>query len=568
MLFFSSVMAIKRAPTNNEKKLTQQEQEKFDHYYYEALLQKEKGDYAKAFDIFVQCYAIDSLDAGLSAELGMFYAMLSDKSEEAKHHAIKHLKFAADKLPDNWWVNLQLLGFYAQTNNATAAIALAERMQTYFPYNEEIYHILASLYKENKQYKKSIAAYDQLESMSAVREETTLEKCRLYMELKQPKKAIAEIEKLIKKYPHSTEYQVLLGNIYLELGENKKALEVFEQVAVSDPESPDLYIAMSDYYSKKGDKEKANDAIRKALTLEKLPAEGKIYILGQYVNTFLDDTTRFDETESLFKMLVERYPIEADVHIYYSRFLQFRNRTAEAVSEIESALAIDSKNENTWGELVNIYLSEQNFAQLLEATTRAIENLPTASRFYYFKTIAEFQTENYQAALLTSQTALETVPDIDPRLKSDFYGQIGDIYYKLHQSDSAFVAFDEALKVNPANIMIMNNYAYYLSEENKDLRKAETMSAKTVEKEPTNSTYLDTYAWIFYKQGNYSLAKFYIERAIDNLDKDVPNGVVLEHYGDILFKTGDNAKALEIWKLAAEQQDATAEVKQKAKGEK
>jgi len=43
----------------------------------------------------------------------------------------------------------------------------------------------------------------------------------------------------------------------------------------------------------------------------------------------------------------------------------------------------------------------------------------------------------------------------------------------------------------------MNNYAYYLSEEKTDLKKAEKMSAKAVEKEPNNSTYLDTYAWIF-----------------------------------------------------------------------
>ena len=109
----------------------------------------------------------------------------------------------------------------------------------------------------------------------------------------------------------------------------------------------------------------------------------------------------------------------------------------------------------------------------------------------------------------------------------------------------------------------MNNYAYYLSEEKLDLKKAESLSAKTIEKEPKNSTYLDTYAWIFYQQGNYSLAKFYIERALDNIESEKDSGVISEHYGDILWKTGDAVKALEMWKKSFESGNVTDELKLK-----
>jgi len=110
---------------------------------------------------------------------------------------------------------------------------------------------------------------------------------------------------------------------------------------------------------------------------------------------------------------------------------------------------------------------------------------------------------------------------------------------------------------------VMNNYAYYLSLEKLELKKAEKMSAKTVELEPKNSTYLDTYAWILYQQGSYSLAKFYIERAIDNLSKEVEKGEVLEHYGDILWMSNQDEKALEMWQKSLDAGNKTDKLKLK-----
>jgi tetratricopeptide (TPR) repeat protein len=539
--------------------LTQEEQEKFDYYYYEAILQKEKKDFGKALEIFKQCYLIDSLDAGLLDELAVLYAGYGDTEK-----ALPLLNRALERLPDNWWINMHLLSLYAQSSKLDEAIALAETMQTIFPYREDVYQILASFYIQTQQHKKAIAAYDKLESLSSINEELSLEKNKLYLAMKKPKKAIAEIEKLIKKFPGNQNYKVLLANTYLELREEKKAMEIFKQVMALDPELPLLYMSLADYYGETGQTKLADDAIRKALMLNELPVENKIFILGEYVENLVSDTARLDETESLFKMLTDRYPLEAQVHEYYSLFLMVRHRKSEATAELESALAINAKNSDTWTRLIVIYFEDKNYEKMVEITDKAIENIPENPIFYFYKTLATFQQENYHEALAAAKAALPLLKEDDRGLKSEFYSQLGDLYYKLNQSDSAFRAFEEALTLNPGNIMVMNNYAYYLSEENKELRKAELMSGKTIEKEPANSTYLDTYAWILYKQGNYSLAKFYIERAVDNLPKDYPAGVVMEHYGDILFKTGDTAKALDIWKKAAAQPDATNEVKQKA----
>ena len=79
------------------------------------------------------------------------------------------------------------------------------------------------------------------------------------------------------------------------------------------------------------------------------------------------------------------------------------------------------------------------------------------------------------------------------------------------------------------NVVVLNNYSYFLSLEKKDLKKAERMSAQCIKLEPDNATYLDTYAWIFFVQGNYTLAKIYIESALEK-DK-TKSAELVDHYG-------------------------------------
>jgi Tfp pilus assembly protein PilF len=77
--------------------------------------------------------------------------------------------------------------------------------------------------------------------------------------------------------------------------------------------------------------------------------------------------------------------------------------------------------------------------------------------------------------------------------------------------------------------------------------KAEAMSKKSLEKEPQNASYLDTYGWILYQRGKYEEAAKYI---IQSLDIEKNNAEVNEHYGDVQYKLGNVDKAVEYWKNA------------------
>ena len=179
-----------------------------------------------------------------------------------------------------------------------------------------------------------------------------------------------------------------------------------------------------------------------------------------------------------------------------------------------------------------------------------MELFPESPEYYFYLGIAYYQQQKYQEALNTYYAGLNIIPKENLPLKSDFYGQIGDIYYQMGQLDQAYKAYDEALKYNDKNVVVLNNYSYFLSLEKKDLKKAERMSALCIMLEPDNATYLDTYAWSFFVQGNYTLAKIYIESALEK-DK-TKSAELVDHYGDILFINGDKSNAVEHWINAKE----------------
>ena len=154
----------------------------------------------------------------------------------------------------------------------------------------------------------------------------------------------------------------------------------------------------------------------------------------------------------------------------------------------------------------------------------------------------------------------------DKKLTASFDTYIADIYHELGNKEKMYEYYDRVLRNDPENLYVLNNYAYFLSEEGLRLEEALKMSAITIEKEPKNVTYLDTYAWILYKLGRYKDAKKWMEKVF-SYDK-YPQGINFEHYGDILYKLGDTEKAVQNWKKAKKRGNTSEFIDQKIKYEK
>ncbi len=531
-------------PADSEKtKLTPAEQRKFDYFFYEGLNLKAAGNYDAAYDAFNHCLAIDSTASALLFELSSFYIQL-DQLERS----LDMLRQAVANDPSNFTYQHALATMYRNLGMFGESAEAYEKLVAMNPGKPELNYYLAESLTQKGDIDKAIDAYDAMESIIGMNESLSMMKYRLYNSIEESDKAYQEIEKLMQKYPMEARYPMILGDLYLEQNDTVQALNFFNKAHELDPESPYYIVSMANYYDATGNKEAAEEQIHNALTNEKLDVETKVNILSRYIMKLQQTQKGTESANALFQTLLEQHPEDIELKQMYGSLLLLQGKNEDARFQFQLITEMEPQDVVAWQQLLSIALKAEDLEEIIRICNRCEELFPEAPEFYFYKGIALYQQEKYQEALDTYYKALTIIPDENPTMKSDFYGQIGDIYYQMGNMPETYKAYDEALKYNDKNIMVLNNYAYFLSLDKKDLKKAERMSAQTVKMDPNNSTYLDTYAWIFFVQGNYTLARIYIESALKNDTTD--SSELLDHYGDILYMLGDKEKAVEQWEKA------------------
>ena len=518
---------------------------KFDYYFYDALSAKAQGNYAEAFDLFQHCHALDSTNANVLSELSGFYNVLQETSKAAAL-----LEKAIDKDPNNYYYNMMLGSFYRELDQKEKAIDIYNVLLESHPEKIDIYMALAEAYNDNGDLEKAIETLDDLEQVVGVRETITINKFRLYSMLSRKEEAFEEIESIIKKNPDNLGYMLMLGDLYMQDNQMEKSLKQYKKVEAADPNYPSLVLSMVNYYEKNGKPDMALEEIKRALVSPMFEIDVKLQLLTRYITMLQSNKTDTTIANPLFNTLFEQHPNNAQLNFLYGSVLMLQENETEAMEQFEIYAKAEPANPAGWENMLRIALPD-SLEKVIWITENALKHIPDAYQFYFYLGGAKYQLERYEEALEVFEEGLEKLEEGNPLVRSDFYAQIGDLNYHLGNKRVAYKKYEEALKLNPQNLGVLNNYSYFLSLDEESLDKAEQMSSITVKAEPTNPTYLDTYGWVLFRQGAYTMAKIYIENAV-KYSEDEPSAEVLEHYGDILYKTGDKEKALEQWKKAKE----------------
>jgi tetratricopeptide (TPR) repeat protein len=207
--------------------------------------------------------------------------------------------------------------------------------------------------------------------------------------------------------------------------------------------------------------------------------------------------------------------------------------------------------------------AEQNdFEGMLKTSKESLEYFPADPLFYYFNGVSNKWFKNYDVAINSLEIGAEFVVD-NQNLLLECYSSLADVYHTTKQYKLSDEYYEKVLEIDPNNILVLNNYAYYLSVRKTNLEKAKEMSFRSNELEPNNGTYQDTYAWVLYELKEYELAKEWLLKAL--LNGSDKSAVVVEHYGDILYRLGEVYEALNQWKKAKELGDASEFLDKKIK---
>lgn len=542
--------------------LTPEQQRKYDYFFLEVARLKAQGDYAAAFDLLQHCLAINPDASSALYEIAQYYIFLK---QIPQGRAALEKAMAND--PGNYWYSQALASLYQQQGEPEKAMELLEAMSIRFPSKIESLYGLLEIYTRQEEYGKVITTLNRLEEKTGKSEQLSMEKFRIYLQMKDNQRAFKEIESLVEEYPMDMRYQIVLGDVYMQNGRQEEAYSLYRKVLAAEPDNAMAMYSLVSYYGQTGQKELYQQQLDTLLLNREVPSDTKLNVMRQFVVE--NEQAGRDSTRViiLFDRIMQQEPDDAQLPLLYAQYLLSKGMNKKAQPVLEQVLDIDPTNTAARMTLLGDAIRGEDYKEVIRLCEAGIESNPDMLEFYFYLTIAYIQEERTDDVIAVCRKALTHVTaDSKKEIVSDFYTIMGDAYHTKEQNTEAYAAYDSALVYNPVNIGTLNNYAYYLSVERRDLDKAEEMSYRTVKAEPKNSTYLDTYAWILFEKGNYAEARLYIDDAMKN--EGEKSDVIVEHCGDIYYMTGDVDGALKYWKQALEMGSKSNKLEQKIEKKK
>lgn len=538
--------------------LTDGRQRKFDYYFLEAIRLKTLRQYDAAFDLLQHCLSIDPDAPSALYEVGQYYLYLKQDSL-----GVAALERAVRNAPDNYWMAQGLANLYMQQRQTAKAIALWQDMAARFSGKLDPLYNLLDLYNQERQYDKVISILDRLEQKTGKSEQVSMEKFRIYLQKGDNKKAFREIESLADEYPMELRYQVLLGDVYLQNGKEEKAYKLYRTVLDQEPDNAMAMYSMASYYDATGQDALYERQLDSLLLNKKVESVTKLAVMRELIAENERQGGDSLRIIHLFDRVMAQEPDDANLPMYYVSYLMSKGMEKETYPVLRQALDIDPANGAARFMLLGEAIKQEDYPTVIALCEGGIATTPDKLEYYFYLALSYAHEERHEEVLHVCRQAVDhAAPDTKKELLSDFYAIMGDTYLTLKQSPQGFAAYDTALVHNPGNIGVLNNYAYYLSLEGRDLDRAEEMSYKTVKAEPANATYLDTYAWILFMKGNYAEARIYIDDAMTS-DEGKASEVIVEHCGDIYYMTGDTEGALRYWQQSLQMGNPSATLKQK-----
>jgi tetratricopeptide (TPR) repeat protein len=559
--------AVLSLPKIEKQTLSPNDRARFDAAFAEAMLQREAAEYDASYELLQHCYAIDSTNAQLLYELSGYYQTRGTRMYDLDR-ATLFLEQAVALSPDNYWYNQALSSMYLTQDTLPLAIAVQEHLRQLYPEKEEIYSQLIGLYQATEQYPQAIEMLNALEDHTGKSAEISMEKFRMYVKTEQKDSALSVINSLVKEYPEDSKYKAFLANYYRDNGLSDKSFQIFNDILKKDSNDVTAQLGLYAYYFEEKEDSLANDINLRLLKNPQLDFNTRTDIMRIYAAQHDSDSI---QVMRVFREVLQAVPEQADVHLFVASYLEIKEQPIDSIESIyRHILSVEPDNALARLYLLRSRLNHADYEGAIQVCLPALDYNREEIEFYFYLANAYYILDRKQEAFDICEQGLEYITENTvSSLSSDMYALYGDISYSMNKKELCFTSYEKSISYNPDNIGCLNNYAYYLSEENRELDKAEEMSYHVIKAEPTNVTYLDTYAWILFMKGEYADAKNYISRALGEDDKEtlVNSPEILSHAGDIYYKCGEVDTAVHYWTMA-ESIESTPLLKKKIKTRK
>lgn len=517
---------------------------KADALFYDATKARIRGDDQQAEELLQQLVKLKPAEPALYYDLARISQKKSN-TDKAFEYMSKAVQLDGNnKYYQEEYAMLQSQkGQYAQAAETMSKLAGKER------FNEEYLLRAAFWYQRAGKNKESLQQLDRLLEKDPGNEDILLQKQALYLKMNDVPGAVNVLNQLIAANPKEPRYYALLGELYQNAKQPEKALELYTRAQKLFPDDPSIQLGLADYFRKNKDTARYNEYVQKAIVNKELEAESQLALLLPYLRENGGDSARRKEGVTLAAKLAEQHPGNAQVQAFYGDILAINNQHGDAANQYKKAINIDPSRFQVWEQLLFSYTDRQHADSLILYSEKALRVFPNQAMVHYLNGVGYLNKKDYTRSIKAINRAIDMQPEENEDLLAQMYISLGDAYNYNKEYNLADSSYEVALRFDPKNATVLNNYAYYLSVRGVRLADAEKMSKASLEIRPGEGTFMDTYGWILYKRGDYKGAREYIQKAIDS-NPDNADGTLWEHLGDVYYKLNDTDKALENWKKA------------------
>ena len=514
----------------------------FNYLYVDAVRMKLMGNLGDALKYFEQCLILNPESDATYYQMAQIVLTSGDLV-----NGKKYIKKGCEIQPGNLWYNMLLASIYHQQNNLDSAIICYERAVKAYPEKENLQVSLAKLYSQNRNYDKARNLLNKLDEKYGVSESTTLSLVENLIDDEKFKEANDKIQQLLVQDPDNIVFNGYLAEIYRHEGKPEKAKEVYNQLIARNPDDPAIQLSLCEFLLSEKNYDELFDLLNIVLMNDKITKEEKISLIAELIENEDISKDHGRKMELAIMILEAAYKDDDLTMLLRPEFLQKEKKSTESALRLEEIIKLNPGNYYAWEKLLLVYYELKDYSKLQQRGEECATKFNRSVIAKMLYATGAMENENYAVALEELRKA-DILAGDNKELKLQVLTMRADIYYRMKNYNEAFKAYDEALKMDNSDLTVMNNYAYYLAEQNMQLKEAEQMAKTVIEKEKANKTYLDTYAWVLYKRGKIREASKIMEKIINTEEKG--DAEYYEHYGYMLKKMGKCSDAVKNWEAA------------------
>ena len=514
-------------------------------------------NYSKSAEHFEKVLKLDDQNAAAHYKLAEIY---SETQEYTK--ALPYAIRAKQIDPKNKYYYLILANLYTNLADLEMAASTYYDLVTNVDGTENYLFDLAALQLYQKKYDAALETYNRAQQHFGLMDEIVFQKQKIFLKQNKLDLAVDAGEQLIRKNPGKSNYVASLAQILISNNQSDQARTYLEEYVNEYGDEPTIGVQLAEIYRKAGKVREAILILKAAFESAKMDLGAKISTLSGYM-AMLPNDELVEPLISLTESLVDTHPDSFQGYAVAGDLYYNTGRKEQAIENYLKAIDIDASNFNVWQNIISIEMDLQNYQSAISHTEKALELFPNQGSLYYFGGTAYMIEKDYHQAI-NLFNAGKVYTASNKNLSSVINGQLGDAYNSVGDNPKSDAAYEEALRLNPDNDHVLNNYSYFLSIRKENLAKAEEMSTKLITLRGNNPTYQDTHGWVLYVRKKYKEALKYLQMAAEQED----NPTIIEHYGDVLFQLGQVEDALKQWIKARDLSDNKEDLNKKIEDKK